>query len=103
MSMTDVFESMTAREAARIVLQDGADVDIGDLAASVRQVSLRCSKRVVSMTESGQVKETVRAKHIERTILEAAKEAVAAAVGLKRKQRSEQEGFLHRAKSLAVR
>ena len=81
-SIADVFEEMTAREAAKIVIDDKLDVDVDRLADCIKQVSRKRSARVVSSTRKRGVRETLKQKAIESTILEAAREAVDSAVQL---------------------
>lgn len=76
MSIADVFEEMTAREAAKIVIDDKLDVDVDRLADCIKQVARKKSARIVSSTRKRGVRETLKQKAIESTILEAAREAV---------------------------
>lgn len=97
MSIADVFEDMTTREAARIVVDEKLEVDIDHLADCIKQVSRRRSGRLVSSTRKRGVRETVETKAIETTIRNAAQEAVDSAVELSSPEREEpSSSILHR-------
>lgn len=80
MSIADVFEEMTTWQAAKIVIEDGLEIDVETLADCINKVARKESARIVSSTRKRGVRETVKQKTIESTILEAAREAVDSAV-----------------------
>ena len=75
-SMSQVFENMTAEVAARIVVERDLEVDPAKLSECIRHASRTRSRRLVSTARSRGPQDLVVAMTVEREVTAAAREAV---------------------------